>query len=258
MVGRRLPLILDDVQQTVVFSLSERSIHRQMTPRDLERVRHLEQRHVEFFREFTGARLPFEFLLECAECFANLVQRPNTVQRQAHDAGLLRERLQNRLSDPPNGVGDELESARLVESLRTLDESEVPFVDQISKGQALMLVLLGDADDKTEIGLGQLLECLLIPLLDSTGKVNFFLRSYKVDLPYLLEVLVERLAFPVRIMFNDLHYVRLYLFINENLLVTRPLQQFERLLGYNEAMFAEASRSWDEWDQVLNVVGADG
>ena len=109
----------------------------------------------------------------------------------------------------------------------------------------------GDTDDKTEIGLGQLLECLLIPLLDSTGKVNFFLRSHKVDLPYLLEVLVERLAFSIRIFFMGLHDVRLYLFINENLLVTRPLQQFERLLGYSEAMFADATRSRDELDQVL-------
>jgi hypothetical protein len=56
---------------------------------------------------------------------------------------------------------------------------------------------------------------------------------------------------PTRILFTALHDVRLYLFINENLLVTRPLQQFERFLGYNEAMFADASRSWDELDQVL-------
>jgi hypothetical protein len=52
-------------------------------------------------------------------------------------------------------------------------------------------------------------------------------------------------------LFTDLYDVRLYLFVNENLLVTRPLQQFERFLGYNEAMFADASRSWDELDQVL-------
>jgi len=64
-------------------------------------------------------------------------------------AGLFSERLQDALSDPPYGVGDEFESSGLIESLCCFDESEIAFVDQIRKRKSLILILFSDRHDKS-------------------------------------------------------------------------------------------------------------
>ena len=51
------------------------------------------------------------------------------VQRQAHDAALLCDGLQDALANPPYGIGDKFESARFVEFLSSLYKSQVTFVD---------------------------------------------------------------------------------------------------------------------------------
>ena len=75
--------------------------------------------------------LASEFLEERVRPLPDPVQRAGAVERHAHDPALLRERLQDRLPDPPDRVGDELDSLGLVELMGGADQPEVPLIDQI-------------------------------------------------------------------------------------------------------------------------------
>src|SRR5690606_36331588 len=71
---------------------------------------------------------------------ADAVQGPGAVERDADDAALLREGLEDRLPDPPDGVGDELDALGLVELPGGADEAEVALVDEVPERDALVLV----------------------------------------------------------------------------------------------------------------------
>ena len=77
-----------------------------------------------------------DFLIDLAQCTA-------LVERESHDAALLSDGLEDALTDPPDGIGNEFESTRLVKFLSSLHQSDVALVDQVGKRQTLVLVLLG-------------------------------------------------------------------------------------------------------------------
>ena len=91
-------------------------------------------------------------LLELVDLVANLIQRSNLIQGQAHDTALLGNSLEDGLANPPHGIGDELETACLIKLLGSLDEADVTLVDEVGERQTLMLVLLGHGNDETQIG----------------------------------------------------------------------------------------------------------
>ena len=152
---------------------------------------------VDHFGQFLVGGLALVLLLELGEGLVDLVQGAHLVQRQTHDAALLGERLEDALADPPHGVGDELEAAGLVELLGGLDQAEVALVDQVRKAQALVLVLLRDGHDETEVRAGEFLEGHGIALADALGQFHFLFRGHQLFPADLLEVLVQGRALAV-------------------------------------------------------------
>src|SRR5260370_1358050 len=144
------------------------------------------------FGAFFGGRLATQFLEQRRGAFADAVQRARPVERDAHDAGLLGERLQNRLADPPHGVGDELDPFGLVELVGGPDQAEVALVDQIRERHALVLVLLGYGDDEPQVRADELAERFLVALLDALGQRDFFLTGDQRVLADLAQVLIQR------------------------------------------------------------------
>ena len=61
-------------------------------------------------------------LLEAGDGLGDLIERPHLVERETDDTGVLGDGLEDRLTDPPHSVGDELEASRLVEFLRRLNQ----------------------------------------------------------------------------------------------------------------------------------------
>ena len=86
--------------------------------------------------------------------------------------GLLGQRLQDRLADPPDGVGDELDVPALVELVGRPDQAEVALVDQVGERDALVLVLLGDRNDEAEIAADQRVEGFFIALANALREAN--------------------------------------------------------------------------------------
>ena len=70
-------------------------------------------------------------LFELVEYFVDLVDRANLIEGQPDDTALLGDGLQDALTNPPDGVGDKLETSRLVELLGSLDEPHVTLVDEV-------------------------------------------------------------------------------------------------------------------------------
>src|SRR5690606_24961914 len=61
----------------------------------------------------------------------------------------------DRLADPPRGVGGELEALAPVELLDGVHEPEVALLDEVEERKARRLVLLGDRDDQSQVGLDE-------------------------------------------------------------------------------------------------------
>ena len=146
------------------------------------------------FRQFRHGRATLMDLLETIDLQIDLAQGSALVQRQAHNAALLGDGLEDALANPPYGIGDELESARFVKFLSSLYQSDVALVDEVGKRQALMLVLLGHGDDESEVGGDETLFCLLAlgaSLADGLGQLDFLLDGHEGLTTDLHEVLIQ-------------------------------------------------------------------
>ena len=71
------------------------------------------------------------FLLKLVEFLCYLVHASHLIERKAHNSTLLGYCLQNALSDPPYGVGDELEAAGFIEFLGSFDKTYVALIDKV-------------------------------------------------------------------------------------------------------------------------------
>ncbi len=133
----------------------------------LHGLAHLFDVDVEFLRQLFDVRRTVVCLRQACARLADLRDGADPVERQAHDAALLGERLKNCLANPPDGIGDKLEATGFIEALRGFDETVVTFVDQVGKRKSLSLVLLSHRNDKTEVGSRQFVQSFLIALFDT-------------------------------------------------------------------------------------------
>jgi hypothetical protein len=65
------------------------------------------------------------------------------------------DRAHERLADPPDGVGRELEAAAVVELLDRADQAEVALLDQVREGEAEVAVVLRDCHDELQVVLDE-------------------------------------------------------------------------------------------------------
>ena len=94
------------------------------------------------------------------------------VERNAHRAALARERRENRLTNPPHGVRDELHALIGIELPGGREQTDVAFTDQIDERQAAVLVFLCDGDDEAQVALHELLERVLVAGADLPGELD--------------------------------------------------------------------------------------
>ena len=144
-----------------------------------------------------GRRSPFVLLLEPGERLVDLIERSHLVQRQADDAALFGQRLQDRLADPPYGIRNKFEAARFVELLGGLDQSQIPLVDQVRQRQALVLVLFRNGNHEPKVGASQFFEGFLVALFDPLRQIYLFLYGNQILFANLLQVFIQRCAFAI-------------------------------------------------------------
>src|SRR6202012_5165008 len=96
----------------------------------------------------------------------DLVELLDDVYRDADRAGLVGQGARDRLTDPPGGVGGELEALAVIELLCRTYQAERALLDQIQERQALVAVVLRDRDNQPQVRLDHLLLCVQIAALD--------------------------------------------------------------------------------------------
>jgi hypothetical protein len=93
----------------------------------------------------------------------------------------------DRLLDPPARVGRELKSAAPVEPINRLDQADGGLLDQVLHVTAFILVLLGDADGKSEVRFDHLIASPSISGLNALGDLNLLLTGQQISLSNLFE-----------------------------------------------------------------------
>src|SRR6266480_6518242 len=158
--------VLDEVAELRVLFLADGRVQRHRLLRHLLDLAHLVGADPHNLADLLGKRLATEVLQELALDAHKLVDRLNHVHRDADRAGLVGDRASDSLTDPPRGIGGELEPLGVVELFDCADETEVPFLDQVEEQHAAPYVALRDGYDEPKIGLDQLVPRELTVALD--------------------------------------------------------------------------------------------
>ena len=81
------------------------------------------------------------------------------MDREANGAAGVGDAAGDGLTNPPRGVGGELESFAPVELFDGMHESQVAFLDEVEQGKTRSLVLLGNRHHEAKVGLHELTLC---------------------------------------------------------------------------------------------------
>jgi hypothetical protein len=109
-----------------------------------------------------ACRLTIELRRERREVAAELRGGTRQFRRHRDDAALIREDVQQRLADPPDGVADEFHVACRVETARRLHQVEIALVDEVEERHPRPRQRFA-AHDEPQAGLDQLAKRGVVP-----------------------------------------------------------------------------------------------
>ena len=100
------------------------------------------------------------------------IHQSELVGRDTHRPHLFKKGFLDRLADPPNGIGNELDILVHVKTLGCLVKTDIAFINQIQQGQSSPLVLAGDRDHKAKVTPNEPLEGRFTNFLRFAGPDN--------------------------------------------------------------------------------------
>ena len=100
----------------------------------------------------------------------------------------------DRLPDPPDRIGDELDPPIRIELPGRGHETDVPLADQVHEGDTAVLELLGDRDHEPHVMPGELFLSFDIALDGTPGQRRLLLHREQGDAADVLEVEIQALA----------------------------------------------------------------
>src|SRR5215469_10532784 len=127
-----------------VVLFADRCFEREWFLGHLQRLAYLFEWHMKLPGKLLGRWLAAYLVEHLPARTHDLVDHLNHVNGHTNGARLIRERAADRLSNPPSGVGRELEATSIFELVDGLHQADVAFLDQIEERQAAVDVLLRD------------------------------------------------------------------------------------------------------------------
>src|SRR3989454_1099367 len=161
-------------RRRVLVAAVDRSVQRQLRRRHPARGAHVLDRVFQRLGDLVVGGLAAELLREIRLGAAHLDQLRVLIQGDPNAAGLLGQRLEHRLTHPPDGVGDELHPLVRIELLHRLEEPFVADRHQLGEIEPVTLILLDVGDDEPEVGGDEALGGLLVAPLDAPGQPALF------------------------------------------------------------------------------------
>src|SRR5690606_3121052 len=149
-------------RRAVAVAPVNRRIERQLGRRDPAQRADGLDRLAHFVGDFLIAGRPPEQLGQRGFGPGKLDEGGILVQRDADGSGLLGKRLEDRLTDPPYGVRNELYALVRIELLDRLEQPLVADADELGQTKATALVLLHVGDHEAKVGGDQALGGFLV------------------------------------------------------------------------------------------------
>ena len=138
----------------------------------LEQIGDLLRRDARLLGQFLVGGLAAEVLVHLALDPGELVDLLDEVDGQPDGAALVGHAAGDRLTDPPRGVGRELEALGVVELLHRADQAQVALLDQVQQRHAATGVALGQRHHESQVGFQQVAPRRLA-VADDRGEITF-------------------------------------------------------------------------------------
>ena len=161
---------------------------------DTQDLADLLDRHVEFFGDLLCGRVSAVLVQELAVGLLDLVDGLDHMDRDPDGTGLVRDGTRYCLTDPPRGIGRELEALGVIELIHGFYQPEVALLDEVEELHAAADVPLRDTDDETQVRLGEFLLRLFIALRNTDGEFDLLFRSQQRDAADLFEIDFDRIV----------------------------------------------------------------
>src|SRR6478672_45365 len=123
-------------------------------------------------RQLLGSGLSPHLLTQNLRRLDDAREIGGAIQRNADGAALTRQRRQNRLTNPPHSVRDELHALIGIELASSSEQTDVALTDQIDERHAAVLVFLCDRDHEAQVTLHELLESVRVTCTNPTGNLD--------------------------------------------------------------------------------------
>ena len=169
----------------------ERSVHTDLFTVCAEGILNFRDIGIKNVGQFLHRRTTLKLLLKVDDGFRKLALETHLIEGHAHDATLFADCLQYALTNPPHRVTDKLEAARLVELLSRLDETQVSLVDEVVKRESLVLILLRNGNDETQVGACESFQCLGVAVVDALRQLHFLVGGDEFFTSDLYKILVK-------------------------------------------------------------------
>ena len=191
-VGAGCAIVGHDVNHRVALIVLKRCIDTHLLTTGIQAVLDAVEVGVEQVGQLLGGGTALILLLKLGACTADFCLQTHLVEGHAHDAALFADGLQDALTNPPNGVGDELKAAGFVELLCGFHQADVALVDEVVERHALVLILLRHRHHKAQVGLHQAFECLFVAMADALCQFHLFVHGEEFQTANLGEIFVNR------------------------------------------------------------------
>ena len=174
--------------------LIELRVEREVVAAGMHQRLHFANRDTQLFRQLFGRRNVIALRDRRADRFLEAVHQICALRREPERTALFRQRVQNRLADPPDGVGDEFDVLFGIVLLGRMHQADVALIDQIEEQHVLISISLRVVNDESQVRLDQLLDRTLVVLLRATAELFFTLRSEFGDTRDFLQILIQEIV----------------------------------------------------------------
>ena len=181
-------VIGDEVAEMAVLLLADGGLKGDGLLSHAHYLAHLVNGHIEYLGDFLRRGVSAVLVQQLAVGLFDLVYGLDHVNGDSYRPRLIGYGAGYRLPYPPCGVGREFESLCVIELVNSLDKSEVALLNKIEELHASADIALCDADDESEVRLGQSALCGGVVVADSDGELDLLLGGEQRNLAYLLEI----------------------------------------------------------------------
>src|SRR3954452_19459248 len=191
LVGRLGAVVREQVAEGGLAVLTDRLVEARHRARGAPDLDDLLDGQVDDRSDLLLGRLTTELDGELALDAVDLAVALADVHGQADRAGGVLEAALDRLSDPQRRVRRELEALPPVELLGGADQAQHAFLDQVTQGEALALVLTRYRDHQPEVGVDHPVLGHHVAALDALGQLDLLGGGEQGVLPRLVEEQLE-------------------------------------------------------------------